>query len=243
MATTLEPIRIPELEERLERIWPPPRTFLDTLATVDHKIIGKRYLATAFVFLLLGGVEASLMRAQLARPESRLLTPEAYNQLFSMHGTTMIFWYAAPILSGFSNYLIPLMIGARDTAYPRLNAFSYWAFLLSGLFIYSSFLGGVAPNGGWFAYPPFTGPRYSPGLNIDFYALALLFLSISTTAGAINLIVTILKLRCPGMSISRMPLFCWSTLTNSVSIVFAVPALTAALIFLEFRSPFWHSFL
>ena len=242
MATTLQPISIPQLEERLETIWPPPRTFLDSLATVDHKIIGKRYLATAFMFLLLGGLEASLMRAQLARPESRLLSPEAYNQLFSMHGTTMIFWYAAPILSGFSNYLIPLMIGARDTAYPRLNAFSYWAFLLSGLFIYSSFLGGVAPHGGWFAYPPFTGPQYSPGLNMDFYALALLFLSISTTAGAINLIVTILKLRCPGMSVSRMPLFCWSTLTNSVSIAFAVPALTAALIFLEFDRRFGTHF-
>jgi cytochrome c oxidase subunit I+III len=242
VATTVERIDFPELAERLEQTWKTPKTLYGELSTVDHKKIGKRYLVTAFVFLLLGGIEASLMRAQLARPENTLLSPEAYNQLFTMHGTTMIFWYAAPILSGFSNYLIPLMIGARDTAYPRLNAFSYWAFLLSGIFIYTSFLGGVAPHGGWFAYPPYTGPQYSPGLNMDFYALGLLFLTISTTAGAINLIVTIFKLRCPGMSVSRMPLFCWSTLTNSVSIVLALPSLTAALVFLELERRFGAHF-
>jgi cytochrome c oxidase subunit I+III len=242
VSTTIERVDIPELAERLDETWKTPKTLYGALSTVDHKKIGKRYLVTAFVFLLLGGIEASLMRAQLARPENRFLSPEAYDQLFSMHGTTMIFWYAAPILSGFSNYLIPLMIGARDMAYPRLNAFSYWAFLLSGVFIYTSFLGGVAPHGGWFAYPPYTGPQYSPALNMDFYALGLLFLTISTTAGAINLIVTIFKLRCPGMSVSRMPLFCWSTLTNSVSIVFALPALTAALVFLEFDRRFGTHF-
>ena len=238
----MEQIDLPLLTERLERIWTSPRSLYSALATVDHKKIGLRYLATAFVFLLLGGLEAAAMRAQLARPEGRLLTPEVYDQLFSMHGTTMIFWYASPILSGFSNYLVPLMIGARDMAFPRLNAFSYWSFLFSGVFIYSSALAGVMPHGGWFAYVPYTNAQYSPDLNMDFYALALLFLTISSTAGAINFIVTIFKARCPGMSVSRMPLLMWSTLTTSVSMVFAMPALTAALVFLELDRRFGTHF-
>jgi cytochrome c oxidase subunit I+III len=230
------------LSERLEKIWHSPKNLYGTLASVDHKVIGKRYLVTAFIFLMLGGLEAAAMRAQLARPESRILSPELYDQLFSMHGTTMIFWYASPILSGFSNYLVPLMLGARDMAFPRLNAFSYWTFMLSGVFIYTSALFGVMPHGGWFAYVPYTNGQYSPQLNMDFYALALLFLTISTTAGAINFIVTIFKTRCPGMSVSRMPLFMWSTLTASVSMVFSMPALTAALIFLEFDRRFGTHF-
>jgi cytochrome c oxidase subunit I+III len=242
MSTVIERVEIDSLADRLKAVWETPDTLFGRLATVDHKTIGKRYLATAFVFLLLGGLEAAAMRAQLARPDSKLLSPEAYNQLFSMHGTTMIFWYASPILSGFSNYLVPLMIGARDMAFPRLNAFSYWSFLLSGLLIYASALGGVMPHGGWFAYVPYTNAQYSPGLNMDFYALALLFLTISTTAGAINFIVTIFKTRCPGMSVSRMPLFMWSTLTTSVAIVFSMPALTAALVFLEFDRRFGTHF-
>jgi heme/copper-type cytochrome/quinol oxidase subunit 1 len=242
VAGVVEQVELSSLVERLDELWRSPRTVYGALASVDHKVIGKRYLATAFVFLLLGGLEAGAMRAQLARPESRLLTPEAYDQLFSMHGTTMIFWYASPILSGFSNYLVPLMLGARDMAFPRLNAFSYWTFLLSGLFIYASVFAGLVPHGGWFAYVPYTNAQYSPQLNMDFYALALLFLTISTTAGAINFIVTIFKTRCPGMSVSRMPLFMWSTLTASVAIVFSMPALTAALIFLEFDRRFGTHF-
>jgi cytochrome c oxidase subunit I+III len=242
MSTVIERVELETLSERLEHTWKTPKTLYGELSSVDHKTIGKRYLATAFTFLLLGGLQAGAMRAQLARPESRLLSPEMYDQLFSMHGTTMIFWYASPILSGFSNYLVPLMLGARDMAFPRLNAFSYWTFLLSGLLIYSSALGGVMPHGGWFAYVPYTNAQYSPGLNMDFYALALLFLTISTTAGAINFIVTIFKTRCPGMSVSRMPLFMWSTLTTSVAMVFSMPALTAALIFLELDRRFGTHF-
>jgi cytochrome c oxidase subunit I len=219
--------------ERLEHIWETPHSLYGRLATVDHKQVGIRYLVTAFVFLALGGVEAALMRAQLSRPGLHLLSPAAYNQIFSLHGVTMIFWYASPILSGFGNYLIPLLIGARDMAFPRLNAFSYWTFVLSGLFLYASPLLGQAPNGGWFAYVPLTSAQYSPGLNIDFYALALIFLTISTTAGAINFIATILRLRAPGMAMSRMPLMLWSTLTTSVMIVLALPALTAACVMLE----------
>jgi cytochrome c oxidase subunit I len=223
----------PGVEERLKASWEPPETLYFQLASVDHKKIGKRYLVTAFIFLLVGGVEALLMRMQLSRPENTLLTPEQYDQLFTMHGVTMIFWYAAPILSGFGNYLVPLFIGSRDMAFPRLNAFSYWTFLLSGLVLYTGALIGMAPDGGWFAYTPLTGPAFSPGLNLDFYAISLLFLTISTTAGAINFIVTIFTMRCPGMSMSRMPLALWSTLTMSFAVVFGMPPLTAALVFLE----------
>jgi cytochrome c oxidase subunit I len=174
-----------------------------------------------------------VIRIQLAHPEQTVVSPEAYDQIFSMHGMTMIFWYASPILSGFSNYLIPLMIGSRDMAYPRLNAFSYWTFLFSGGFLYASAVIGQSPHGGWFAYVPYTNPQYSPGLNMDFYALALLFLTISTTVGAINFIVTILTMRAPGMTIGRMPLMLFSTLTVSFSIILSLPSLTVACIMLE----------
>ncbi|MGE3958371.1 MAG: cytochrome c oxidase subunit I [Vicinamibacterales bacterium] len=221
------------LHARLEHLWDRPHTLHGWLSSVDHKDIGRRYLVTAFAFLLIGGLEAIAIRTQLAAPEQAVLTPEAYDQIFSMHGITMIFWYASPILSGFANYLIPLMSGSRDMAYPRLNAFTYWSFLASGLFLYASPLLGQAPHAGWFAYVPYTLRQYSPGYNMDFYALALLFLAISTTAGAINFITTIFRFRAPGMAVSRMPLFFYSTLTISIAIVLSLPALTAALIFLE----------
>jgi cytochrome c oxidase subunit I+III len=221
------------LEERLLKLWERPHTLRGWLASVDHKDIGRRYLVTAFIFLLLGGIEAVLMRTQLAAPENALIGPEAYDQIFTMHGITMIFWYASPMLSAFGNYLIPLVLGSRDMAFPRLNAFSYWTFLFSGGFLYSSALIGQSPHGGWFAYVPYTNATYSPGLNMDFYTLALLFLCISTTVGAINFIVTIFRLRAPGMSLGKMPLMMYSTLTASFSIVFSLPGLTAACVMLE----------
>ncbi|HEX3940264.1 MAG TPA: cytochrome c oxidase subunit I [Acidobacteriaceae bacterium] len=221
------------LEHRLTSLWETPKTLYGWFATVDHKELGIRYLVTAFAFLIIGGVEALLMRIQLTRSDAGFLSPEAYNQIFTMHGVTMIFWYASPILSGFAVYLVPLMIGARDMAFPRLNAFTYWTYLLSGIFLYISPFLGQAPHAGWFAYVPYTMLAYSPGMGMDFYALALIFLTVSTTGGAINFIVTILRLRAPGMAISRMPLFLYSTLTISFVILFALPALTAACIFLE----------
>lgn len=221
------------VQERLTQIWETPHTFTGWLSSVDHKEIGRRYLVTAFLFLIVGGLEALVMRLQLARADQHLLDPETYDQFFTMHGITMIFWYASPILSGFANYVIPLMIGARDITFPRLNAFSYWAFLLSGLFLYGSVLIIQSPHAGWFAYVPYTTAAYSPDYGMDFYALALIFLTISTTVGAINFIVTILRLRAPGMTISRMPLFLYSTLTISFTIVFSLPALTVACVFLE----------
>jgi len=221
------------VEQRLTRLWETPHTLRGFLSTVDHKELGKRYLVTAFLFLILGGLEALVMRLQLAGPNRGLMDPETYDQLFTMHGITMIFWYAQPILSGFAIYLIPLMTGARDLAFPRLNAFTYWTYLFSGLYLYGSTLLYQSPHGGWFAYVPFTSKPYSPGLGMDFYALALIFLTISTTGGAINFIVSIFRLRAPGMSISKMPLFLYSTLTISVSIVLSLPALSAACVMLE----------
>ncbi len=221
------------VEQRLTDLWETPKTLHGWFATVDHKELGIRYLATAFIFLIIGGLEALMMRIQLTRPDQALMTPEMYNQLFSMHGITMIFWYASPILTGFSVFLVPLMIGARDMAFPRLNAFTYWTFLLSGILLYVGPFMGQAPHAGWFSYMPYTNIRYSPLHGMDFYAMSLIFLTISTTGGAANFIVTILRLRAPGMAISRMPLFLYSTLTISCVILFALPALTAACVFLE----------
>lgn len=195
---------------------------------MDHKEIGIRYIVTAFAFLILGGLEALGLRIQLAQPEQHVLTPEQYNQLFSMHGITMIFLYAGPILSGFSNYLWPLLLGARDMALPRLNAFSYWVYLLAGLFIYASFALGVAPNDGWFNYVPFAAKEFNPGPNMDFYALGLIFLGLSTTVGAINFMVTAFRMRAPGMSINRVPILIWGTLTASAGNLLAVPAVSLA---------------
>ncbi|MBA2683642.1 MAG: cytochrome c oxidase subunit I [Gemmatimonadaceae bacterium] len=219
---------------RLDEEWRTPHSLYGELSTVDHKKIGKRYLVTAFVFLIIGGLEAALMRAQLIGPNERWLSPDQYNQLFTMHGTTMIFWYASPVLSGFSNYLWPLMLGSRDMAFPRVNALSYWTFLFSGLFLYTSLFLGQMPDRGWFAYAPLTELQYSPALNMDFYALGLLFLTISTTIGAINFVATAFSVRAPGMSINRLPIFIWSTLTTSFSMIFALPALSVACVYLWF---------
>ncbi len=225
--------------EQLRRSWAEPGAFVTALATVDHKRIGVRYLVTATVFFLLAGLEALTMRTQLARPNERLLTPEAYNQLFSMHGVTMIFLFVTPMLSGFGNYFVPLMIGARDMAFPRLNALGYWVFLASGLFMYSSLVIGSAPDAGWFSYAPLS---MAPGSNLDFYGLGLIFLGISSTVGAINFIVTIIRLRAPGMSLNRMPLFCWAMLATSLSLVFAVPSLTADCLLLELSRKWGYHF-
>ena len=220
---------------RLRRSWAESHGLVAWLSTVDHKRIGQRYGVTAFAFFVAAGVEALTLRSQLARPESTLLTPEQYNQLFSMHGLTMIFLFVTPMLSGFGNYLVPLMIGARDMAFPRLNAFGYWVFLAAGLLMYGGLVLGMAPDNGWFNYAPLSLSSFSSGANMDFYAVGLIFLGISTTAGAINFIVTIVKLRAPGMSLDRLPLFCWAMLATSFSIVLAIPALTGAclLLYLE----------
>lgn len=221
------------VEQRLTELWETPHTLWGELSTVDHKKLGKRYIVTAFLFLIVGGLEALVMRLQLAQPNAGILDPETYYQIFTMHGMTMIFWYAQPILSGFAIYVIPLMIGARDLAFPRLNAFTYWTFLFSGLLLYGSSLIFQAPRGGWFAYVPLTNSTYSPGLGMDFYVFSLILLMISITASGINFVVTIFRLRAPGMTVSRMPLFIYSTLTVSIVGVISLPSLTAACMLLE----------
>jgi cytochrome c oxidase subunit 1 len=202
--------------------------------TVDHKRIGILYGVTAFVFFLIGGVEALLLRVQLAGPNGRFVDADTYNQLFTMHGLTMIFLVVMPLSSAFFNYLIPLMIGARDVAFPRLNAFSYWVFVLGGIFLYSSFFLGGAPDGGWFAYTPQTDVPFSGGHAMDFYALGLQILGVASLASAVNFIVTILNERAPGMSLMRMPVFVWMTLVVSFLLLFAMPVIAIALFQLGF---------
>src|SRR5438477_1077604 len=210
------------------------------IMTTDHKKIGIMYIVTAFFFFLVGGVDAMLIRTQLAVPNGKVLTPEVYNQIFTMHAVTMIFLFIMPMLTGLGNYVVPLMIGARDMAFPRLNAFGYWIVLFGGLFLTSSFLFAAAPNAVWFAYAPLTelsGPgttscgnavMCTPGPNMDFWALGILMLGISSISASINFVVTILKLRAPGMSINRMPLFTWMTLITAFLLLFAIPSVTMA---------------
>ncbi|GII94534.1 cytochrome c oxidase subunit I [Sinosporangium siamense] len=214
--------------DRVAAKWPEEGGLKGWICTVDHKRIGRRYMVTASVYFTLAGLQALVMRIQLAVPNAGVVTPDRYNQLFSLHGTAMIFLFATPMLFGFGNFLFPLMLGTRDMAFPRLNAFGYWIFAGAGLIMFASLLFDAAPNGGWFAYVPLTGPRYSEGANLDVYTLGLLFLGVSTTAGAINFIATALKLRAPGMALNRMPVFVWTLVATSFMVVFALPPLNTA---------------
>jgi cytochrome c oxidase subunit 1/cytochrome c oxidase subunit I+III len=229
MTTTVDAVTHHEIEE----VWADAPGIPGFFDTVDHKRIGLRYIYTSFVFFFIAGLIALVMRDQLTRPESSTLSPETYNELFTMHGTTMIFLFNTPVLAGFGNYLLPLMLGTRDMAFPRLNAFSYWIFLLSGIFLYSSFLVGHPPSGGWFAYVPLTDKDFSPGINLDFWGLGVIFVGLSTTVGAVNFIVTAFKLRAPGMTLNRMPVFVWSIVGMAFMVIFAVPSLTVAAGMLE----------
>ena len=228
---------------RLARIWATPPGLVGWLSSVDHKEIGKRYILTAMLFLAVGGVEALVMRLQLSGPEKALLSPGAYNQLFTMHGVTMIFLYASPVLSGFSNFLWPLLLGSRDMAFPRLNALSYWLYLAAGLFLYAGFVVGRGPDDGWFNYVPYASRAYNPGVNIDIYALGLILLGISTSVGAANFVVSFLRTRAPGMSVNRAPILTWGTLTASVANLLAVPAVSLAFFLLWLDRQFGTQFL
>ena len=205
---------------------------LEWFATVDHKRIGILYIVTTGVFFIIGGLEALLIRIQLALPGQTTLSPQAYDAVFTMHGTTMIFLVVMPLLLGFANYFVPLMIGARDMAFPRLNAMSYWLFVFGGIFLYFSFLTNGAPDVGWFAYAPLTEPPYSMAAGPDYWALALTVTSIGTIATGINIAVTVIKLRAPGMIASRIPVFAWMSLVTAGLILWAIPSLTAAQVML-----------
>jgi cytochrome c oxidase subunit I len=222
----------PAMTRRLHKLWETAPGLYGWLASVDHKEIGLRYIVTAFAFLIAGGIEALVFRVQLAWSNLHVLTPEQYDQLFTMHGMTMIFLYAGPVLSGFSNYLWPLLLGARDMALPRLNALSYWIYLCAGVVLYSGFAVGFGPDAGWFNYVPLAARAYDNGPNIDLYALGMILLGISTTVGAINFIVTFLRMRCPGMTINRVPILVWGTLTASAANIFAIPAVSLAFLLL-----------
>ncbi len=199
------------------------------LTTVDHKRLGILYILTSMTFLGLASVEAFIIRLQLAAPNQQLVSPDVYNQLFTMHGLTMVFLAIMPLGTGFANYFVPLMIGARDLAFPRLNAFGYWIYALGGLFVYTSFFLGGAPDAGWFAYAPLTSLSNNPGNGIDFYMIGLFIGGIGTLVTAMNLIVTIFSMRAPGMTMMRMPVFVWMILVTAFLIIFAFPPLTVAL--------------
>ncbi len=236
-----ETVLVPEQTEAL----PSPRSangLLSWIASVDHKQIGLMYLLAAFAFFMVGGLEALLMRIQLGAPRNSVLPPELYNQLFTMHGTTMIFLAIQPMLIGVANYLVPLMIGARDVAFPRINALSLWLLVFGGLLMYFSFLIGDAPSAGWFAHAPLSVDDFSSGDGMDYWALGLFIIGIGSIVGAVNLIVTILTLRAPGMSFRRMPLFVWMTFFTSLIILYALPSLNATLVMLFFDRRFGSAF-
>jgi len=213
-----------KLTARLETTWRRPPGIIGWLASVDHKEIGRRYIITALMFLALGGVLALAMRVQLAQPDSALISADRYNQLFTMHGSTMMFLFAVPVMEGVAVYIIPLMVGSRSTAFPRLNAFSYYMYLFGGLMLWIAFVLNIGPDVGWFAYTPLSGPQFSPGKRADVWAQMITFTEVSALAAAVVLICTILKTRAPGMTLARMPLFAWAMLVQAVMIVFAMPA-------------------
>jgi cytochrome c oxidase subunit I len=212
----------------------------DWVVTVDHKKLGILYILYGIVFLIIGGIEAAILRIQLIVPHNHFVSPEVFNRMFTMHGTTMIFFVVMPLLFGFGTYLIPLMIGARDMAFPRLNAFSFWLTAFGGLLLYFSFIGGNglygagnAPDVGWFAYAPLTARAFSPGHSTDFWTLGLLVSGFGSIGTAVNFITTILCMRCPGMTLGKMPLLAWLNLITGGMVIFAISPLTAAQIMLS----------
>ncbi|HEY9507700.1 MAG TPA: cytochrome c oxidase subunit I [Gemmatimonadales bacterium] len=234
MATTVEPERVSaEQKAGFERAWSQPTGFLGVFQTIDNIPIAHRYLATSFGFFLLGGLLAALMRIQLGTPDNTFLDAETYNQIFTMHGTTMMFLFVIPFIEALATYLLPLMLGTRDLPFPRLTALSYWTYLFGGLLIYSSFLFGLAPNGGWFAYVPLTNRQWSPGFNLDFWDIALSVAEIAAMGAAAEIIVSVLRTRAPGMAINRIPVFGWAMLVTAFMIVFGFTPLIVGTAMLE----------
>jgi cytochrome c oxidase subunit 1 len=232
MATAEYPLEQPR---RRPREFSLSQAFRGWVETVDHKRLGLMYMATALFFFLVAGIMATVIRIQLAIPNNHFVPPDTYNRLFTMHGSTMVFLVGMPVVAGLSNYLIPLMIGARDMAFPRLNAFGYWIFLFGGILLYFSYLGGggltgtgSAPDVGWFAYSPLTEPAFSRGHATDYWTLGILVMGIGSIVSSINVIATTLSMRCEGMTLSRMPMFVWTMLVDAWLILIAVPPLSAA---------------
>lgn len=215
--------------ERLDRVWAEPKGFLGWFKAVHHTTIGKRYLVTAFCFFLIAGLLAGLMRLQLAFPEARIIGPDLYNQIFTMHGSTMMYLFAVPIMfEGLSVYLVPLMVGTRNIAFPRLNAYSYYLYLFGGLTLFAFFFVNSGPDRGWFAYVPLSGPDYAPGKRADMWAQLITFTEVSALAVAVEIIVTVFKLRAPGMSLNRIPIFVWGQIVTAFMVIFAMPGVVIA---------------
>ncbi|WP_411834253.1 cytochrome c oxidase subunit I [Pseudoxanthomonas mexicana] len=226
----------------LARLWDNRPGLWGQLTAVNHSTIGLRYVATGLAFLLVGGMLSMFIRLQLAWPGAQVLDPQRYNQFVTMHGTTMMFLFAVPIMEGFAMYLLPKMLGARDLPFPRVSAFGYWCYLFGGLFLYSSFLFGQVPDGGWFMYVPLTGAAFSPGMGVDFWLIGVTFAEIAAVTAAVELIVAILVTRAPGMSIQKMPLFAWYVLVTAFMIAFGFPPLILASVLLEIERAFGFVF-
>jgi cytochrome c oxidase subunit I+III len=214
--------------DQMERTWRGPGGLWGWLTSVDHKSIGIRYIATTFLFFAFAGLNAALMRAQLAQPNGKVLGPDAYNQAFTVHGTAMMFLFAVPVMTAVAIYFVPLMLGTRDIAFPRLNAFGYWCFLIGGLFLFTSYWSSMGPDAGWSAYTPLSGPEYSQGKRTDVWAQVVTFTEIAGLVAAVEIIVTVCKHRAPGMSLNRIPLYVWAVLVTSFMIVFAMPVVAMA---------------
>jgi cytochrome c oxidase subunit 1 len=228
-AAVAEPVdREAQLRQTLENTWGDQPGLLGYLRSVNHKTIGKRFIVTAFAFFILAGILAVLMRIQLARPENKFLGPDLYNQIFTMHGTVMMFLFAVPMMEAMAVYLVPLMVGTRSIAFPRLNAFGYWVYLFGGIMVFVAFFMNVGPDAGWFAYVPLSGPAYSPGKRVDFWAQLITFTEVSALVVATELITTIFKLRAPGMTLNRIPLYVWAVLVMAFMVFFAMPTIALA---------------
>jgi cytochrome c oxidase subunit I+III len=212
----------------LEATWAEPTGVAGWCSHVDHKSIGRRYLVTAFVYFLLGGTLAALMRLQLSRPDNTLIGPDLYNQIFTTHGTTMMFLFAVPVMQALGIYFVPLMVGARSIAFPRLIAFSYWMYLFGGIFLFVSFALNAGPDVGWFSYPPLAEALYSPSKRADVWAQLITFTEVASLATAVSLITTAFKLRAPGMTLNRIPIFVWAQVVTSFMVLFAMPAVMLA---------------
>jgi cytochrome c oxidase subunit I+III len=240
------PNRLPRPEgelDELRRVWAPP-TGWRIFSAVNNTIVGYFYIGTAFLFFLLAGILALLMRTQLAVPGNHFLSQDTYNQIFTMHGTVMMFLFAVPAVEAMGILLLPQMLGARDLPFPRLGAFAFWAYFVGGMVFFCTLFFDLAPSGGWFMYPPLTGIEFSPGLGADFWLLGIGFIEISAIAGAIEIIVGVLRTRAPGMSLDKMPIFAWTMLVFAGMIVFAFPAVILATILLELERAFgWPFFI
>jgi cytochrome c oxidase subunit I+III len=220
------------LHDELARTWYVPGGFVGWFRVVDHRTIGRRYVATAFGFFILAGILAGLMRIQLAVPDNRFLGPDLYNQLFTVHGTAMMFLVAVPVMEAMGVYLVPLMVGARNIAFPRLNAYSYYVFLFGGLMLFGALLVNSGPDNGWFSYVPLAGPDYAPGKRSDFWAQLITFTEVAALAIAVEIVATVFKLRAPGMTLNRVPLFVWAMLVQAFMVIFAMPAVVTSSTFL-----------